>query len=88
MPTPTQDDTHAYHPLLKCFLHSMSYDFTIQTGEVWMPKGSCVDMDGVRRLFLAIDPAAKTIITWAAGKLDTTFFRTVDDLWIAKTEAR
>lgn len=76
-----------YISYMKCYVHRISYDFALHTGEVWMPDGSCTDMKGVIEWFGDIDDGVKTIITWSEGRLDTTYIQDDAGNWHA-AEAR
>lgn len=76
-----------YVSWLQCYVLRMSYDFALRTGEVWMPEGSCSDMTGAIEWFSDIDDGVKTIITWAGGKLDTTYIQDDVGIWHAAESA-
>jgi hypothetical protein len=76
-------DRGHYNSWLQCYVQRISYDYALRTGEVWMPEESCADMDGVITWFGDIDDGIRTIITWAGGKMDTTYIKDDDGKWTA-----
>ena len=46
-----------------CFVRRLDYDFVLREGVLWMGHGSCTDMSGCIRLFLAIDFDVQFIVT-------------------------
>lgn len=79
------DTKHRGHYVshMQCYVQRISYDFALKTGEVWMPEVSCTDMHGAIEWFGDIDDDVRTIITWSAGRLDTTYIRDEVGNWHA-----
>jgi hypothetical protein len=72
----------AWSEQLQCCVRGLTYDFPLATAEIWMAEDSCTDMTGAIDMVTAIDPNAKTIITWAGKKRDTVYMK-VEGEWKA-----
>lgn len=62
-----------YHGWLQCDIEQLSYDFRTRTGRLDFPECNCCDMEGAIEIFTSIDPGVLSIVTYAAGKLDTVY---------------
>ena len=65
-----------FHPLLKCGIVRLEYDFTRWSGMAWFAEGHCCAMPGCIELFEGIDSECKYIFTFSGSKPDTAYLRT------------
>jgi hypothetical protein len=64
------------HPQLMTDVREVRYDFVRRVGFVYMGEHCCTDWGGATRLFEAIDPRVRLVVTIAGEKLDTCYFKT------------
>ncbi|MBY3564113.1 hypothetical protein [Rhizobium laguerreae] len=75
-----------YHSELQCSVLGISYDFSTRQGVLSMAETNACDMRGCIALFTRIDPAVKTIQTFA-GEIEDTSYRLVGKEWKANLPA-
>lgn len=76
----TAQATH--HPELQSNVVAVGYNFERRLGQLHMAENHCADMAGAIEFFSRIDPAVKTILTYAGGVDDTAFHRRGEE-WVA-----
>jgi hypothetical protein len=67
--------TSVHRPDLAANVSSLSYNFELRAGSLFMPDGCTVDVDGLVAMFTALDRNVVTISTFAGTK-HTTYHRT------------
>jgi hypothetical protein len=75
-----------HHRELQCCVRALSYDFATQHGVLRMEESNACDMRGCIALFTRIDPAVKSIQTFA-GEIEDTGYRLVGKEWKANLPA-
>lgn len=75
-PTHVTPEGWHYRADTQCYVETLQYNFSTKQGLLRMGDDSCTDMMGCIRLFQAIDPEVKTILTHqSGGELDTCYVR-------------
>lgn len=69
------------HPLMKCNINHITYDFKDKSLEIHIDKGDCVDMNGTIEFAKKIDDGVKTIMTYSDSVVDTCYFKQENGLW-------
>lgn len=69
------------HPLMKCIVKEVTYDFKEKRLHVKMEKGDCVDMTGSIEFAKKIDDGVTSIITYSGEEIDTSYFKRDDGEW-------
>jgi len=72
-------------PELSCTVELLSYNFDDENGMglLFMAPLNCCDMSGCIKLFSAIDPNVRRILTYAGGVPDTEYLKDGSGEWVA-----
>jgi hypothetical protein len=76
------------HPDFLCVPHRIEYDFTTQTGTLYIDFPNSADQTGTIRVFTQIDKDVKLIHVFVGEKADITYGLEPSGKWEAKDHRR